>query len=215
MRTEVQVAAMNKGLTSKDLILLTYLKENFFLGKVSGINIRNRYPIFFSSSKEISTAFDSLIEKGIVTGEYNRGIITNLSFDEQSMIDIFFNKDRVIKEKKKTQIIKEEGPVTEIIKLYRSFDALPRPAAFSKINIGLTKEALEMYSEDEIRDAISFASTTWFATETWRKKSFSSYSWFLRNIEGFMEGGKYRKKVSSRSSSTIDDLRDDVNDIVF
>lgn len=212
MRTETQVFAMNLGLNYKDLILLTYLKDNFFIQKIKGIDIRNRYPIFFSSSKDIATSFSSLIDKNVICGNYSHGAITSLSFNEKLMIDIFFSNEKVIKEKKKQLTSDEDKPMVAIISYYRSFNSLPRPAAYSDINISLTKETLDRFSDSEIREAIEFASTSWYGTEIWRKKRFSSYSWFIRNVEGFMVDGKYRGGSGNKNNvlNKTDDNDDDV-----
>lgn len=220
MRTEIQIAAMNNGLTFRGLIVLTYLRDNFFLQKLQGINIRNRYPIFFSSSKEVRCAFEELISTGIVSGSYNRGVITELSFNEELMEEIFFNKEKVIKEKKKKIASIPEGKEeeVEIIKYYRSFEMLPKPAAVSNVNIAITSEQLKLYSKEEITEALEFASTSWISQKYYRDKPFANYEWVMGKIDRFMIGGEYRKEDRKNTEGIMDKInsfREESDDIIM
>lgn len=213
LNSMLQVEAVNRGLDVQSLALLVHLNDNWFLEEVRGIDIQNKYPILFKSSTEVRRAFDSISDKGFVTSNFVSGIMKEMELNKELFAELFTSCQTIIKRAgiKKTTIKDASSPdMLEIVKHYNTFPEMPRPATLTASNKSILNDKLKSLSKDEIMEAIGYADTAkWIKGKL--EERWLNMNWILRNIEGFIEGGKYRTgvqqtRVDNYSKSDIDDI---------
>lgn len=160
-------------------------------------------PLVFSSSRDVKAGIDELIKAELVTAEYSNGNISNIKATDK-LFDVIEQDSTitVVKEKKKSKDTPSVDPaVIAIVKHYNSYDVLPRPSTMTPLAIKRITEKLELYGEDVVMDAITYASTqNWVinkGSEPWM-----NMSWIMQNLDGFVSGGKYRRNSSQVQDSS-------------
>lgn len=212
----LQVSAINIGLSYKGLLVLIYLRDHFYIQNIKSIDIQNTYPLFFNSSADTKGGIDELVNNNIITCRWTRGNISNIVIDGETLKGIFDNESLVInKVVVKKKVTKEDPRVSLLVSHYNEYPELPKPSTLTANVRAMALAKLELYNEDSIKDAITFASEQQWLTNK-ADERWCNLLWVLRNIEGFMEGGKYRKgKETSTKTNPILQMREDKNNIVI
>jgi len=198
---KIQVAAINKDLNYKSFTVLIALKDLLYKSSIKNKEIQNLFPIYLNSSSEVKTGIEILQEKGIISCNYNRGVITNLKLNEDE-VDEIFSGEKIVKEKKVVKKTPVTNELTEIVDYYNSFPELPRPSTLTQ-NVKITlNKLLEESNKSDINDAIKYASTQKWLTNK-AEEPWCNLLWVLRNIKGFMVGGKYRRFEKKDNENAI------------
>ncbi len=79
MNSVYQAKAYNIGMNLKDLALLCYIKDNFFLNKIIGAEVKNANPLIFGSSS-LKESYINLTTLDFFEAEYLNGNITIRAF---------------------------------------------------------------------------------------------------------------------------------------
>jgi len=193
MNSVMQVSAINRNLDLKALVLLNYIRDHFFMEKIVGSKLQLSNPLVFTSSADVKSAFERLVDEGFLFGVYNRGVISSMELNFESFKDFYSAEDVVIKREKKSFVKKKEisGEEVEIVDHYNKYPELPRPSTLTPTNRVIIKSKLDLYSLDEIKDAITFADeVNWIKSKL--EEPWLNLTWIIRNIENFMPDGKYR-----------------------
>ena len=196
----LQVSALNHGLSHKGLFVLVYLRDHFYIQNIKSIDIQNTYPLFFNSSADIKAGIEELKNNNIISCNWNRGNISGIEIDGETISSIFDNENLVINKIVVNKNESKENPkVSSIVAHYNTYPDLPRPSTLTANVRAVTTSKLELYGEESIKDAISFASEQkWLINKS--NERWCSLLWVMRNIEGFMTGGKYRKGNETKQS---------------
>lgn len=212
-----QAKLINIGVGFRGYIVLNYIKDNFITESIKGIELQNSNPLFFKNSADVKNAFDELTNSELINAEFNNGNIENIELNYElirfvyKVEDVIISKEKIKKTKKDSIKIESQliAVMNDIVSHYNNYSFLPRPSKLTDTNKEVLKSKLNIFSPETIKDAITYVSTqNWVlnkADENWL-----NMCWILRNIEGFMEGGKYRNNKSNVSSNIdLSKLRED------
>lgn len=206
IKSKIQHELISRGVTYKGYALLNYLKDNLF-SDLKGADLQRLRPMFFKDAKCVKQAFDELGKAEIIRGVYKSGNISNIEpniglilhmCDISSGIKI--EKKEVAKRSKSSDIRED---IKDILLHYNSHAVLPRPSSPTPLVVSRIDEKLKIYSPEQIKDALDFASTQQWVinkgSEVWM-----NCGWIMNSIQEFMPGGKYRKgETSVKSEDSI------------
>ena len=200
IKSKMQHELISRGVTYKGYALLNYLIDNMFLD-FKGADLQKLRPMFFKDAKCVKTAFDELENAQIIKGQYKSGNVTNITPNRELIISlsdissgIKIEKKEVKKASKKIDIGED---IKNILRHYNSYPTLPRPSSPTPLVVSRIEEKLKTYTEDQIKDALDFASQQqWVinkSSEVWM-----NCGWIMNTIEEFMPGGKYNKSKTTQ-----------------
>ncbi|MEG0151631.1 MAG: hypothetical protein RR744_00430 [Cellulosilyticaceae bacterium] len=152
--------------------------------------------MFFSNKAQLSDAMDSLISSGFIDASDSRleyEIVWHHSkvremFD--SVESVIIKKPRV-KTKKESEADENEDVRVKIFNHYKTLGNLKQQSKLTDFLRTSIDTALSTYKEDDILEALSYAnSVEWLANSI--DKLWNNAGWVIKNIDKFMDGGKYR-----------------------
>lgn len=195
--TELQVKCINAGLDYKDIIVLNYIKQNMFKTFFTSKEICDAYPAFIKSSSDVQTSLNKISSIECLNFNWDKGKI-DLEYNFDKFAEFFTpektSKVVIKRPKKELKDMSEFSEVElDIINHYKSIPTLPRVVSMTPRRVNALRVALENFSPEKIKDAISYAGEQdWVAKksgETWM-----DMSWVLTHTGDFLLGGRYHKE---------------------
>ena len=193
----VQVNLQNMGVSYKGYALLDYLIGRIFVDFKSA-DLQKERCLFFSSSSDVKESLDELSKCGLIKSyEWDRGSVSlikpNRELIVQTLLPPETQKIVIKKAAAATKRVKTEisDNVITIVKHYNGLGVFRGQSATKTVD-NFANAALEKYTLDQIIEAIDFASTQqWVLNKV--DQPWFNLAWILKNIDGFMLGGKYNK----------------------
>lgn len=193
----VQVNLQNMGVSYKGYALLDYLISRIFVDFKSA-DLQKERCLFFSSSSDVKESLDELNKCGLIKSyEWDRGSVSLVKPNRELIIktllppetqQIVIKKTAATTKRAKTEI---SDSVISIVKHYNELGVFRGQSATKTVD-NFANAALEKYTLDQIIEAIDFASTQqWVLNKV--DQPWFNLAWILKNIDGFMLGGKYNK----------------------
>lgn len=193
----VQVNLQNMGVSYKGYALLDYLISRIFVDFKSA-DLQKERCLFFSSSSDVKESLEELNKCGLIKSyEWDRGSVSLVKPNRELIIktllppetqQIVIKKTTVTTKRVKTEI---SDSVISIVKHYNELGVFRGQSATKTVD-NFANVALEKYTLDQIIEAIDFASTQqWVLNKV--DQPWFNLAWILKNIDGFMLGGKYNK----------------------
>ena len=193
----VQVNLQNMGVSYKGYALLDYLISRIFVDFKSA-DLQKERCLFFSSSSDVKESLEELNRCGLIKGyEWDRGSVSMVKPNRELIIktllppetqQIVIKKTSATTKRVKTEI---SDSVISIVKHYNELGVFRGQSATKTVD-NFANAALEKYTLDQIIEAIDFASTQqWVLNKV--DQPWFNLAWILKNIDGFMLGGKYNK----------------------
>lgn len=218
-RSKLQHELIRLDVTYKGYALLEYMKDMYF-SNVKGADLQRMRPMFFKDAKDVKQAYDELVKAEIISATYSSGNISNLFPNVQKILELSDISSGIKIEKKATTKKSKSSDVPEeildIVKHYNSFASLPRPSTLTPLAKTRIEDKLRILSPEQIKDGLEFASTvSWLVNKG--SEPWCNISWVIQNIDGFIEGGKYRKDNVSRQDDVVSKygLDSDNSEILF
>lgn len=193
----VQVNLQNMGVSYKGYALLDYLISRIFVDFKSA-DLQKERCLFFSSSSDVKESLEELNKCGLIKSyEWDRGSVSLVKPNRELIIktllppetqQIVIKKTSATTKRVKTEI---SDSVISIVKHYNELGVFRGQSATKTVD-NFANAALEKYTLDQIIEAIDFASTQqWVLNKV--DQPWFNLAWILKNIDGFMLGGKYNK----------------------
>lgn len=208
-----QIKAKSLGLSIKGLTLLMHIRDNFIPEIVKGSTLQKQNCLIFTSANDVKKGATELKEAGLIDCSYENGQIKDLNVDIVECNKFFSEKLNKIKRESVKKVAKKTektSPETkDIIDYYNSFPLLPRPAGLTDTAKRVVGVAMGDHSVDSIKDGILHASkANWLinkADENW-----CNMVWVIRNIDRFVEGGKYRDKIQKSENNVVQSEEEEI-----
>lgn len=193
---QLQTFCVNNGVTKDGYILLHYFHSRFFPYSIKNSDIYSDMPMFFSSKPQLSDAINSLVESGFIEVSDNRTEY-EITWHHSKVRELFDSVESVLIKKPRVKTVKKEIDESETVRLtilnhYKTLGNLKQQSKMTDFLRTAIDKSLETYSKEQVIEALSYANTCeWLANSI--DKLWNNAGWVIKNIENFMEGGKYRK----------------------
>lgn len=214
----IQVNLKNMGVSYKGYALLDYLLDRVFVDFKSA-DIQKERCLFFNSSTEVKDAMEELRKAELIKSyNWDRGSVSDIKPNRELIVNISSipeTKQIIIKKPKYEMKTKSEisDSVLTIVKHYNEIDVF-KSTSLTKSIENYANIALEKYTVEQIIEAIDFASNQQWVIgkvdEIW-----FNLSWILKNIDGFMAGGKYNKYGKIQQDNTSKYLKNNDDTTFF
>ena len=116
------------------------------------------------------------------------------------------------KAKPKVKVTDEkEEELKEWYEIYKKYPRLPQHKTFTQNTRINLVDVVGKYTKEDFVDALECASDSWVQNKL--DERWMTAGWILKNIAGFMEGGKYRVKFKKKTEDVVVKVENDIADL--